>query len=138
MKHLLSFTNVEQMRLALKSMPSDLDEAYESSLTRTVEQPPAEANLATRVIGWIIHAERRLKLDELRHGLAVEEHASEIDEENLTSGKIMLQVCVGLISVDPVDGTIGVIYLTAYDYFRHLKERFSEIHIDMANTSMLY
>jgi ankyrin repeat protein len=138
MKHLLGLTSIKQMKQALKSMPSNLAEAYESSLRRILEQSPSRANLAMRVIGWITHAERRLKVEELRHALAVEEHTSEVDAENLTLPNIILQVCVGLASVDPVDDTIGMIHITAYDYFRHLKERFSEIQLDIAKTCMLY
>jgi ankyrin repeat protein len=138
MKHLLGLTSIKQMRQALKSMPSNLAEAYESSLRRILEQSPSRANLAMRVIGWITHAERRLRVEELRHALAVEEHTSEIDAENLASANVILQVCIGLASVHPVDGTIGMIHVTAYDYFRHLKERFSEIQLDIAKTSMLY
>lgn len=138
MKHLLGLTSIKQMRQALKSMPSNLTEAYESSLRRILEQSPSRANLAMRVIGWITHAERRLKVEELRHALAVEEHTSEIDKENLTLVKVILQVCIGIASVDPADDTIGMIHITAYDYFRHLKNRFSDIQLDMAKTSMLY
>jgi ankyrin repeat protein len=138
MKHLLGLTSIKQMRQALKSMPSNLAEAYESSLRRILEQSPSRANLAMRAIGWITNAERRLKVEELQHALAVEEHTSEIDEENWTLVKIILQVCIGLVSVDPVDGTIAMIHVTAYDYFQHLKDQFSEIQLDMAKTSILY
>jgi ankyrin repeat protein len=138
MEHLLGLTSIKQMKQALNSMPSNLAEAYESNLRRILEQSPSRANLAMRVIGWITHAERRLTAEELRHALAVEEHTSEIDVENLTLANVILQVCIGLVSVDPVDGTIGMIHITAYDYFRHLKERFSEIQLDIAKTCMLY
>ena len=138
MKHLLGLTSIKQIRQALKSMPSNLAEAYKSSFGRILEQSPSRANLAMRIIGWITFAGRRLRVEELRHALAVEEDTSEIDEENLTLVKVILQVCIGLVSLDPADGTIGMIHVTAYDYFRSLKERFSEIQLDIAKTSMIY
>lgn len=138
MKHLLGLTSIKQMRQALNSMPSNLAGAYESTLKRILEQSPSRAGLAMKAIGWITHAERRLKVEELRHALAVEEHTSKIDEENLTLVKVILQVCIGLVLVDPADGTIGMIHATTYEYFRHLDDQFSEIQLDMAKTCMLY
>ena len=78
------------MRQALKSLPSNLADAYELTFRRILEQSPDRANLATRVIGWVAYAEERLKVEELRHALAVEEDAGNVDLENLTATKIIL------------------------------------------------
>ena len=138
MDHVLNCISVKQMRQALKSLPSNLADAYESTFRRILEQSPNRANLATKVIGWVTHAEERLKVEELRHALAVEEDAGNIDLENLTATKIILQVCIGLLSIDPVDDTISLVHLTAYEYFRQLKDHFSQMQLEMAKTCIMY
>jgi hypothetical protein len=110
------------MRQVLNSMPSNLAEAYQSSLYRVLAQAPCRANLAMRIFGWVAHAGTRLTPEELRHALVIEGGSSGIDEENFTTLGITLEVCLGLVSVDSQDGTIGLIHVTAYEFFRNLQE----------------
>ena len=138
MDHLLSCTSVKQMKKALQAMPSNIADAYESTVERILVQPPHRANLATKVIGWISHAERRFKVEELRHALAVEENTNCMDKENLTSTKIVLQVCMGLVFVDPAEEHIHLVHHTAYEYFRRLKDRFPKIQLEMTKTCLTY
>ena len=138
MDHVLDCISVKQMRHALKSLPSNLADAYESTFRRILEQSPNRANIATKVIGWVAHAEERLKVEELRHALAVEEDAGSVDLENLTATKIILQVCIGLLYIDPVDDTISLVHLTAYEYFRQLQNHFSQMQLEMAKTCIMY
>ena len=126
------------MRQALKLMPANLSEAYGSNLKRILEQPQNRSALAIRIIGWVSHAERHLKVDELRHALAVEKGAGSLDEEDLTSTKIILQVCIGILILDSESGTFRLIHHTAYEYFRQLHEHFAQIQLDMAETCLTY
>ena len=119
-------------------MPANLSEAYESTLKRILEQPQNRSDLAIRIIGWVSHAERHLKVDELRHALAVEKGAHSIDDEDLTSIKIILQVCVGLLILDSESGTFRLIHYTAHEYFRQLHQQFAETQLDIAETCLTY
>ena len=126
------------MRQALKLMPANLSEAYGSTLKRILEQAQNRSDLAIRIIGWVSHAERHLKVDELKHALAVEKGAHSIDIEDLTSTKIILQVCIGLLILDSESGTFRLIHYTACEYFRQLHQQFAEIHLDIAETCLTY
>ena len=126
------------MKQALKLMPANLSEAYGSTLKRILEQDPNRSDLAIRIIGWVSHAERHLKVDELRHALAVEKGSHNIDVEDLTSTKIILQVCIGLLILDSESGTFRLIHYTAQEYFRQLHQQFAEIHLDITETCLTY
>ena len=126
------------MRQALKLLPANLSEAYGSTLKRIREQAQNRSDLAIRIIGWVSHAERHLKVDELRHALAVEKGAHSIDMEDLTSIKIILQVCIGLLILDSESGTFRFIHYTAHEYFRQLHQQFAEIQLDIAETCLTY
>ncbi|KAE8443548.1 hypothetical protein EG329_001788 [Mollisiaceae sp. DMI_Dod_QoI] len=137
-QHLAGFTNIKQMRRALETFPSTLLGAYDSTLQRVLMQPTARSTLAMKTLGWIVHAGRRLRLDEITHGLAIEDDTSELDEDNITSGEIILQVCIGLVSLNKLDGTIGMVHATAYDFFQNLPDRYKGIQIEMAKACMTY
>ena len=119
-------------------MPANLSEAYGSTLKRILEQAPNRSDLAIRIIGWVSHAERHLKVDELRHALAVEKGSHNIDVEDLTSTKIILQVCIGLLILDSESGTFRLIHYTAQEYFRQLHQQFAGIHLDITETCLTY
>ncbi|KAJ6540513.1 ankyrin repeat-containing domain protein [Mycena capillaripes] len=137
LSHLLALTTIKQIRQSLAALPSNLASAYQSSLDRILAQPPARRALALRLIAWITHAERRLTTAELTHAFAVEDEADEIDEENFTSVRIMLQVCVGLVIFNE-DTTVILIHPTAHSFFKDVDNRFMDTHIDMASTCLRY
>ncbi|KAJ7439205.1 ankyrin repeat-containing domain protein, partial [Mycena latifolia] len=137
MSHLLTSTTMKQIRKSLAALPSNLTSAYQSSLDRILAQPPVRSALALRVIAWIVHAERRLTTTELLHAFAVEDDADEIDEENFTSVRMLLQVCVGLVSVND-DTTVGLVHATAHTFFEDKLEGFLNAHEDMASTCLRY
>ncbi|KAJ7111440.1 ankyrin repeat-containing domain protein [Mycena epipterygia] len=135
--HLLALTTMKEIRRALVSLPSNLTSAYQSSLDRIMAQSPARVALALRVIAWITHAERRLTTEELLHGLAVEDDMDEIDEENLTSARMVLQVCVGLVLVND-DTSVSLVHATAHKFFQDMPTQFLNTHNDIASTCLRY
>ena len=119
-------------------MPVNLSEPYGSTLKRILEQAQNRSDLAIRVIGWVSHAERHLKVDELRHALAVEKGAHSIDIEDLTSIKIILQFCIGLLMLDSESGTFWLIHYSAHEYSRQLHQQFAEVQLEIAETCLTY
>ncbi|KAJ2931521.1 hypothetical protein H1R20_g5586, partial [Candolleomyces eurysporus] len=137
MDRLLELTTVKEMRRFLEHMPSTVHDGYLSSLDRILALPPSRSSLALRIIGWITHTERRLRVAEVLHALAFEEGSAEVDEDNIPSLKLVLQVCVGIVSTDTETATLGLIHSTAHDFFRQLPQ-LQDTHLDIASTSIGY
>ncbi|KAJ7439204.1 ankyrin repeat-containing domain protein [Mycena latifolia] len=135
--HLLTLTTMKQIKKSLAALPSNLTSAYQSTLDRILAQPPARSALALRAITWIVYAERRLTTAELLHAFAVEDDVDEIDEENFTSVRMLLQVCVGLVLVND-DTTVSLVHATAHTFFDDKLQRFVNAHEDMASTCLRY
>ncbi|KAJ7033224.1 ankyrin repeat-containing domain protein [Mycena alexandri] len=137
MSHVLGLTTLKQIRQSLAVLPSNLHSAYQSSLERIVGQTTSRRMLALRAIAWIIHAEQRLTTAELLHAFAVEEGEDEIDEENVTTLRMLLQVCVGLVIVSD-DTTITLVHGTAHAFFKSMDTQFANTQLDMARTCLRY
>ncbi|KAJ7111448.1 ankyrin repeat-containing domain protein [Mycena epipterygia] len=135
--HLLALATIEEIRGCLTTLPSNLTSACQSSLDRILAQPPAHVALALRVIAWITHAERRLKMAEMLHAFAVEDDMDEIDEQKLVSARMVLQVCVGLVLVND-DTSVNLVHSTAHEFFQEMPEHFANAHNDMASTCLRY
>jgi hypothetical protein len=115
-----------------------LQEAYKSSLDRILIQPPGRASLALRVIGWVTHSEHPLTVNKILEAFAIEEDFDEIDEENLTSPKMLLQVCVGLVTINEVDSTLRMVHATVHEFIRSLPEGFAALEEDIAKICLGY
>ncbi|CAM1508031.1 Fc.00g048790.m01.CDS01 [Cosmosporella sp. VM-42] len=114
---LLDMTTLAQMRKSMVKMPTTITEAFESSVKRIDAQSLARRELAYRVIAWITQSQRRLKVNELVHALAVEEDSDEFDEDNIPDVKLILRVCVGLVTKEATDDSVGMVHTTAHEFF---------------------
>ena len=65
---------------------------------------------------WISHAERPLRIDELRHALAVEMDSADLDPENIRPQDTVLGSCLGLVVVDAKTSTVRLIHYTLQEY----------------------
>ncbi|OGM48268.1 hypothetical protein ABOM_002077 [Aspergillus bombycis] len=132
----------KKVRLALKELPrgeGGLEDAYGSVMQRIEDQPFEYRRLALRVLSWIAYAERMLGPSELRHALAVEEGAEDIDETDAPDLDIMVSVCMGLVTVDLPSNTIRLIHVTTQEYLRGVGETWmSSAHEDMSVTCIRY
>lgn len=84
---LVQLSTIKEIRRALKSQLTHLDQAFEVTLKRIDSQSKSRSCLAHRVLGWIACADRSFSVPELLHGLVTEDDVEEIDMENLLSIK---------------------------------------------------
>ncbi|KAH6672607.1 hypothetical protein B0J14DRAFT_483401, partial [Halenospora varia] len=94
-----------------------LSQAYEQAMERVNGQKAGFRELANNVLSWITRAERPLTTSELRHALAVETKAAELDEKNLPDTEDMISVCAGLVTIDQESKVIRLVHYTAQRYF---------------------
>jgi nitrate reductase NapAB chaperone NapD len=109
------------IKTALKRLPAgseEYDYAYKEVMERIEGQIKDSEKFAKDILSWITCAKRPLTTLELRHALAVEIGASELDEENLPEIKDMVSVCAGLVTVDEESDIIRLIHYTTPEYFQ--------------------
>ncbi|KAF5585334.1 purine and uridine phosphorylase [Fusarium subglutinans] len=118
-------TSVAAVRKALKQLPSGSDayyDAYYIAMERVTSQQPGHKDLAIQVLSWITCARRPLTIQELRHALAVEVGTEELDMDASPDTDIILQVCIGLVTVDKSDSIIRLVHYTTQEYFDKTRE----------------
>ncbi len=114
-------TSPKAVKKALEKLPTGsgaLDIAYSHAMQRVEAQKPGFRHLAKRAMGWIVYACRLLTVTELRHALAIEIGASELDEENLDDIGDVVSVCCGLLTIDPETKAVRFVHHTAQEYFK--------------------
>jgi hypothetical protein len=91
-------TTVNELRSAIDSFSSDIDNIYSSSWERIKAQPKKRVLLAERAILWLTYAYRPLKIAELQHALAVQ--CETFDDDDVAGEDMIVSVCCGLVVVD--------------------------------------
>ncbi|KAL5000855.1 ankyrin repeat-containing domain protein [Aspergillus recurvatus] len=134
---ILDLASINQIRKALRKPHANLHQAFQATMDRIESQSKARSFLARRLLGWITYAKRRLKLQEVRCAFSVEE-GEELDPDNKPNPDILLRACHGLVVVDKVDGTLGLVHTTAYEFFRNGEVLSQKSDFDIARTSLQY
>ena len=134
---------VKKIKSTLISMPRELDDLYRETVERIRRQSGDDGELGMRVLSWVTHTKRPLHVEELAHGLAVEydddEGAHDLDTDNLLSSRSLVDVCAGLVVIDPRSQIIRLVHYTAQEYFD--KERlklFNNAEVDISTASLTY
>ena len=125
-------------------MPRELDDLYGETVERIRRQSGDDGELGMRVLSWVTHTKRPLLVDELAHGLAVEyeddeEAQNELDTDNLLSSRSLVDVCAGLVIIDPRSQIIRLVHYTTQEYFD--KERlhlFENAEVEISRASLTY
>ena len=94
----------------------DLNSVYDQTLRRIKDQKGGRSRLGMEVLMWVSHAERPLRIDELRHALAVDMEATDLDLENIPPQDTVLGSCLGLVVVDEETSTVRLIHYTIQEY----------------------
>ena len=84
--NILSQTNENEVRQALRELPSGLVRNLDLAIERIKNQDSqsqTRASLAIRTLTWLSHAQRTLTVSELQHALATKSGMDRFDPKNL-------------------------------------------------------
>jgi hypothetical protein len=143
--HLKSFeskTNIKGIKNALKNLPSDIDIVYEKAMKRIQDLLASESELALRVLSWITHAVRPLKVGEIQHAIAVmelEPGESLIGFEWITDEAELINVCGGVVIIDEESRVIRLAHYTNQEYFERKGAKwFHNVETEIATACVAY
>ena len=132
-------TTKSEIRACLRNLPAKLDDNFSDILKRVKAQPPSERDLAYKVLMWIAHAKRPLKVDELLHGLAIQPGEFNFDEDNLPCEDFLVEYCLGLVQIEPDSSIIRLVHFTLQEYFeRQSRSFFPNSHSEIAQACLTY
>jgi len=94
----------------------DLDSVYDQTLQQIKEQKGDRPRLGMEALMWVSYAERPLRIDELRHALAVDVEGTDLDHKNIQPRDTVLGSCLGLVFVDKKTSIVRPIHDTLEEY----------------------
>ena len=120
---------IKKIKIALESMPNELDELYRQTVERIRRQPGDDGGLGMKVLSWVTHAKRPLRVEEIQHALAVEvdedeDSSSQMDFDNILSPQSLTDLCAGLVIIDPCSKIIRLVHYTTQEFFDRERQAF--------------
>jgi len=114
------------VRVALKNLPSGLDNTYKDVMERISKQGKADVDLALKVLSWITYAKVPLKAKALQHAVATRPGMMTLDDGDLTDEDDLISVCAGIVTIDRESGIVRLVHYTAQ---RYLEEHFKGLNL---------
>jgi hypothetical protein len=116
-KRICEQRNLGQVKDALRTMPNDLAEMYNSTLERIGKQSERDRELAIKVMAWISRSKRPLTIDELRHALSIEythekDRPRKLDSDRFFRAEDFVEVCIGLVILEEESSMIRFVHKT--------------------------
>ena len=121
----------------LETIPDRVNDLYETSLQRVKEQDSERADVGLKILRWVLHAIRPLRVEELRHALATESEDEFFDAEGMINTSWVLGTTKGLITLQMNERAF--VHHTALEYLSALDtEIFPGVEEEIANTCITY
>ena len=112
------------VRKALERLPSGIDDTYTEAWSRISAQSPEQSELGKKVLCWVIHATRPLRMSEIQEALAIEEGDEVLDPEGLLDAAQLTSFCAGLVIINEQRQLVTLIHPTKQEYFNTRKGTF--------------
>jgi hypothetical protein len=139
MDHISSLTTIKKIRKWLMSLPSDHQEAYQSTFDRIFQQGSGRSELALTTLTWICNVKWPLTMNELQHAIAIEGEVEQIGPEDLESSKTILSACLSLVVMSKSDQTVNLIHSTARSFILGNQMRMDrEPHLTISQACLTY
>ncbi|KAJ7789811.1 hypothetical protein B0H14DRAFT_2535914 [Mycena olivaceomarginata] len=130
---------IKAVRQALQKLPKDLDATYENVMTRINAQGEEDSKIARSTLTWVVNARRPLTSLELCVALAIEPKTTELDNDNMTTIRIILSVCAGLVIVEEHSSLVRLVHFTAQSYLDRIQtEIFPNAHFEITQSLLTY
>lgn len=128
---------------ALESLPTKLESTFQETLHRIRNQTKQDSELGIKILQWLSRSKRPLKVDELRQALAVEwldgeDPATDFDSNNLLDPESLIDVCGGLVFIEPASQIIKLAHFTLEEYFRDTTTALPDGSLEISRTCVAY
>ncbi|KAH6908128.1 hypothetical protein BKA70DRAFT_1562748 [Coprinopsis sp. MPI-PUGE-AT-0042] len=128
---------VKDLRDHMTKLPASLEDMYAVTLARVNAQVASHADLAKRVLVWVIYAKRTLSVREIQYAVATCPETYQFEADRLVDEETLLSVCCGLVTVEKQGQGVRLVHYTAMDSLPPLLEAdFPHPHVLIAQVCM--
>lgn len=137
MELLRTATSKDQARSSIGS-GATLEGVYSETINRILAQPPFRKEQALRILKWLTYSRTALTSKQLREALAITD-GEELDYDRAPGPEILLDVCSGLVIVNPISTVVQLSHGTARDHLHGVsRQLFPSADLDLTIACISY
>lgn len=144
-EYLCEQTTANQLLSALESFGTDnsytekypLDTTYDRVLDNIRQQPKRLAELAIKILSWIVKAQRALTVEEIQVAVSINPNLYALDELDVPEKAALLEVCASLVIIDE-SNIVRLAHLTVQEYLLRSTVLLSEMDYEIALACITY
>jgi hypothetical protein len=152
MMYFLNFGNIRKLEVAMKKIPVLSEGAFPPGMTDFPTSPQDVYRTIVnkmlfrkefddqplRILSWILHAARPLKMEELQEALAVDNNITELLERHKASPETIVKSCEDLVDYDKYTRVVKFTHDTVREFLaEHYKDQLFPPQ-DLAKTCLYY
>ncbi|GMG48926.1 unnamed protein product [Aspergillus oryzae var. brunneus] len=130
---ILQSTTIRRREQALKTLPSDLGDAFAGTMARIEQQPHAQSEQAKKIIAWVYLAERPVSVDELLCSLAIEDDDKAFNPRGMPIRSTLINCCHGLVVIDQETTTVRLVHYSFQEYLCRQNQLFGVSKVQWHN-----
>ncbi len=128
-----------ELEEALKALPLGLNDAFQETLQRIHNLPDGRRRLGLNTLMWVSHVCKPLTVAKLSDVLAVKLGETSLNTKYRPLEKMMVDCCLGLVTVDEESSVIRLVHYTVQEYLRgNLDQTFPLGEQTVAELSITY
>ncbi|KAH6907848.1 ankyrin repeat-containing domain protein [Coprinopsis sp. MPI-PUGE-AT-0042] len=113
-------TCIYDVEKTLRDFPPRIEDVYQRTWERILDQTPNKTLLAKNVLVWVLCATRSLTIGEMRHVVAACPETSRFDRSRLVDEATLMSLCRGLVNVEEETKVVRFVHYTAKDVVKLL------------------
>ena len=127
------------VRKALSSLPEGIEDTYREAWGRVLAQNSHQAAIGRRVLLWVTHSGRPIRVSEVIFALAIEDGDEVMDEEGFLDATTLTSFCAGLVVIDERGEYLSLVHPTTQEFFDvRGAELLLDGHAEIASTCITY
>ena len=119
-------------------MPSDAGSIYIQTLEQIDAQSKSQAQLARKVLAWLVLAKDNMTVPEFLEAIAIEPGTSQLDPLNRRSPAIIVRVCRGLVAIDENSLIIRLAHFTVQEFLMAQLSEINSARLEIPNACLTY
>ncbi|PQE08909.1 hypothetical protein CJF32_00002717 [Rutstroemia sp. NJR-2017a WRK4] len=132
-----------KIRKALQTLPSKLEANYQDTLERIRKQAEPDNEYGIRILQWVSASQQPLSVKQLSLALSIEWNDDEepphsIDPENELDPDSIVDVCGGLVIIEPASQEVRLVHFTVQEFFSRNPPVLPDPHHEIFKTCLLY
>jgi ankyrin repeat protein len=132
-----------KIRKALQTLPSKLEANYQDTVERIQKQAEPDNEYGVRILQWVSASQQPLSVKQLSLALSIEWNDDEelphsIDPENELDPDSIVDVCGGLVIIEPASQEVRLVHFTVQEFFSKNPSVLPDAHHEICKTCLLY